>query len=46
VKGLTDLARPTEANNLFAEILAVEPDWPDALDAQFRFLITQGTIAH
>ena len=37
-----DSAQPAEATCLFAEILAVDPDWPDALDAQFWFLITQG----
>jgi tetratricopeptide (TPR) repeat protein len=29
----------------FADILAREPDWPDALVAQFWFLITQGDHA-
>jgi hypothetical protein len=33
---------PAEATQLFAEILTLEPDWPDALDAQFWFPITQG----
>ena len=43
-----DRNQPDEATRLFAEILAVEPDWPDALDAQFWFLITQGdhTLNH
>jgi tetratricopeptide (TPR) repeat protein len=40
-----DRNQPAEATRLFAEILAVEPDWPDALDAQFWFLITQGNHA-
>jgi hypothetical protein len=40
-----DRNQPTEATRLFAEILAVEPDWPDALDAQFWFLVTQGDHA-
>ena len=35
--------QPAEAARLFADILALEPDWADALDAQFWFLITQGT---
>jgi hypothetical protein len=37
--------QPAEATCLFAEILAVEPEWVDALDAQFWFLITQGERA-
>jgi tetratricopeptide (TPR) repeat protein len=40
-----DRNQPDEATRLFAEILAVEPDWPDALDAQFRFLVIQGDHA-
>ena len=40
-----DRNQPDEATRLFAEILAVEPDWPDALDAEFWFLITQGDHA-
>ena len=40
-----DRNQPAEATRLFAEILAVEPDWSDALDAQFWFLITQGDHA-
>jgi hypothetical protein len=40
-----DRNQPDEATRLFAEILAVESDWPDALDAQFWFLITQGDHA-
>jgi tetratricopeptide (TPR) repeat protein len=40
-----DRNQPAEATCLFAEILAVEPDWSDALDAQFWFLITQGDHA-
>ena len=38
----SDRNLPAEATQLFAEILALEPDWPDALDAQFWFLVTQG----
>src|SRR5271165_3613 len=40
-----DRNQPAEATCLFTEILAVEPDWSDALDAQFWFLITQGDHA-
>jgi tetratricopeptide (TPR) repeat protein len=40
-----DRNQPDEAKRLFAEILAREPDWSDALDAQFRFLIAQGDHA-
>jgi tetratricopeptide (TPR) repeat protein len=40
-----DSNQPAEATRLFAEILAVEPDWPDALDAQFWFFIAQGDHA-
>ena len=40
-----DRNQPTEASHLFAEILAVEPDWPDALDAQFWFTVIQGDHA-
>jgi tetratricopeptide (TPR) repeat protein len=40
-----DRNQPDEAERLFADILAREPDWPDALDAQFWFLITQGDHA-
>ena len=40
-----DRNQPAEATRLFAEILAVAPDWPDALDAQFWFLIIQGDHA-
>src|SRR4029077_6939056 len=43
-----DRNQPDDAQRLFADILAREPDWPDALDAQFWFLITQGdqTLNH
>src|SRR5271166_1333697 len=41
----SDRNQPAEATCLFTEILAVEPDWSDALDAQFWFLITQGDHA-
>jgi tetratricopeptide (TPR) repeat protein len=40
-----DRNQPDEAERLFDDILAREPDWPDALDAQFWFLITQGDHA-
>ena len=40
-----DRNQPAEAARLFADILALEPDWPDALDAEFWFLITQGDHA-
>ena len=40
-----DRNQPAEATRLFSEILTVEPDWSDALDAQFWFLITQGDHA-
>jgi tetratricopeptide (TPR) repeat protein len=36
-----DRNQPAEAARLFTDILALEPDWPDALDAQFWFQITQ-----
>jgi tetratricopeptide (TPR) repeat protein len=36
-----DRNQPDEAERLFADILAREPDWPDALDAQFWFQITE-----
>jgi tetratricopeptide (TPR) repeat protein len=34
-----------EAERLLAEILAAEPDWTDALDAQFWFLMAEGNHA-
>jgi tetratricopeptide (TPR) repeat protein len=40
-----DHNQPDEAGRLFADILALEPDWPDALDAHFWFLISQGDHA-
>jgi tetratricopeptide (TPR) repeat protein len=40
-----ELNHPVEATRLFDEILAMEADWPDALDAQFWFLVTQGDHA-
>ena len=40
-----DRNQPTEAARLFADILALEPDWPDALDAQLWFQIIQGNHA-
>jgi tetratricopeptide (TPR) repeat protein len=33
------------ARNLYLEVLAVEPDWPNALDECFWFLIAQGDAA-
>jgi tetratricopeptide (TPR) repeat protein len=40
-----DRNQPTEAARLFADILALEPDWSDALDAQLWFQIIQGNHA-
>jgi tetratricopeptide (TPR) repeat protein len=40
-----DRNQPVEAARQFGEVLVEEPDWPDALDAQFLFLITQGDYA-
>ena len=37
--------QPAEAERHFAEILDLEPDWPDALDAQLWFHIIQGNHA-
>ena len=34
-----------EARSLYADILAKEPDWPEALHAAFRFHVNQGDIA-
>jgi NADH:ubiquinone oxidoreductase subunit E len=34
--------QPAEAESLFADILAMEPDWPDARNAYAWFLIQQG----
>jgi len=41
----TDRNQPDEAERLLAEILAAEPDWTDALDAQFWFLMAEGNHA-
>jgi tetratricopeptide (TPR) repeat protein len=35
----------TEARTLYHDILAIEPDWPDALHATFWFLVDQGDLA-
>ncbi len=35
----------TEARNLYSEILAVEPDWPEALHGAFWFHVEQGDLA-
>ncbi len=35
----------TEARNLYTDIFAVEPDWPEALQAFFWFLTDQGDLA-
>ena len=40
-----DHSQPAEAARLFADILALEPDWPDALDAQFWLQITKADLA-
>ena len=40
-----DRNQPAEAAPLFADIFALEPDWPDALDAQFWFQATQAERA-
>ena len=37
-----DRNQPAEADSLFADILALEPDWPDARNAFAWFLIQQG----
>ncbi|VVN05285.1 hypothetical protein PS662_03564 [Pseudomonas fluorescens] len=34
-----------EARRLYADVLVEEPDWPEALDAAFRFLVEQGDLA-
>ena len=34
-----------EARTLYSEILAAEPDWPEALHAHFWFLVDQGDLA-
>jgi len=34
----------TEARNLYTEILAVEPDWPEALHGAFGFHVDQGDL--
>ncbi|MDH4080973.1 MAG: DUF4062 domain-containing protein [Nitrospira sp.] len=34
-----------EARSLYKDILAVEPDWPEAMHALFRFLTDQGDLA-
>ncbi|WHZ14118.1 MAG: hypothetical protein OJF52_000953 [Nitrospira sp.] len=35
----------TEARNLYTDIFAIEPDWPEALHAFFWFLTDQGDLA-
>jgi hypothetical protein len=40
-----DRNQPAQADRLFADILALEPDWPDALDAQFWLKVTQADRA-
>ena len=37
--------QPAEARALYIDILAAEPDWPDALHAAFWFLVGQGDLA-
>ncbi|MGH8429992.1 MAG: DUF4062 domain-containing protein, partial [Solimonas sp.] len=37
--------QPAEARALYSDILAVEPDWPEALHATFCFLTDQGDLA-
>ncbi len=37
--------QPTEARALYADILAAEPDWAEALHAAFWFLADQGDLA-
>src|SRR5271165_1330606 len=39
-----DRNQPDEATRLFAEILAVEPDWPEARNAFAGFLIQRGEV--
>ncbi len=37
--------QPAEARALYNDILAAEPDWPDALHAAFWFLVGEGDLA-
>jgi tetratricopeptide (TPR) repeat protein len=37
--------QPAEARSLYKDILAAEPDWPDALHAGFWFLVNHGDDA-
>ena len=39
-----DRNQPAEADRLFADILALEPDWPDARNAFAWFLIQRGEV--
>ncbi|MGO9118669.1 MAG: DUF4062 domain-containing protein [Desulfomonilaceae bacterium] len=35
----------SEARGLYSDILAAEPDWPEALHGKFWFLVAQGDVA-
>jgi len=35
----------SSARDLYADILAAEPDWPEALHENFRFLVEEGDVA-
>ncbi|NOT85308.1 MAG: hypothetical protein HOP02_11145 [Methylococcaceae bacterium] len=37
--------QPAEARSLYTEVLSIEPDWPEALDGYFWFLLAQGDSA-
>ncbi len=37
--------QPAEARTLYTDILAIEPDWPEALHEYFWFLADQGDLA-
>ena len=37
--------QPAEARTLYTEIIATEPDWPEALQATFWFFVDQGDLA-
>jgi hypothetical protein len=39
-----DRNHPAEADSLYAGVLALEPDWPDARNAFARFLIHRGEV--
>ena len=45
-RSITLVARYGTTTHLFRDILALEPEWPDALDAQLWFRIIQGEHAY